>query len=110
MLCASSSTTRDEAPSGFGSSRSISPRELACKRGFCASRRATSAITRPSATAFGEARLDFGPGYRVYFAKSGRELVILLLGGDKSSQAKDIKQAKAFWAAQLKETKHGKKK
>jgi len=57
-----------------------------------------------------EARLVFGPGYRVYFGKSGRELVLLLLGGDKGSQRKDIKLAKASWATYLKETQHGSKK
>jgi putative addiction module killer protein len=41
-----------------------------------------------------ELRIHFGPGYRVYFAARGRALVILLCGGDKSSQAKDIKTAK----------------
>lgn len=46
-----------------------------------------------------EARLDFGPGYRIYFGKHGRELVLLLTGGDKSSQTKDIRRAKEFWAA-----------
>ncbi len=55
-----------------------------------------------------EARLDFGPGYRLYFGRRGRELVLLLLGGDKKSQTKDIKRAREFWAQYLKESKHGK--
>lgn len=39
-------------------------------------------------------RIHYGPGYRVYFVQRGRALVILLCGGDKSSQAGDIKTAK----------------
>jgi len=57
-----------------------------------------------------EARLAFGPGYRVYFGKAKDAVVLLLLGGDKGSQTKDIKQAKRYWASYVKETKHGKTK
>jgi putative addiction module killer protein len=41
-----------------------------------------------------ELRLDFGPGYRIYFVQRGDVLVILLCGGDKSTQARDIAKAK----------------
>lgn len=44
-----------------------------------------------------ELRVDFGPGYRVYFGQIGDAVVVLLCGGDKSSQAKDIKNANKFW-------------
>ncbi|HET8881784.1 MAG TPA: type II toxin-antitoxin system RelE/ParE family toxin [Solimonas sp.] len=43
-----------------------------------------------------EMKIDHGPGYRVYYTQRGSELVILLCGGDKSSQDKDIKRATAL--------------
>jgi putative addiction module killer protein len=47
----------------------------------------------------GEMRIDAGPGYRIYFARQGKTLYLLLLGGDKQSQRADIKLAKALWSA-----------
>ena len=48
---------------------------------------------RPVGEGVSELRIDYGPGYRVYFTKRGSKLVILLAGGDKSTQVTDIKIA-----------------
>ena len=45
-----------------------------------------------------ELRVNFGPGYRIYLGRDGQTVVILLCGGDKKSQRKDIQNALAFWA------------
>ncbi|EKT0983298.1 type II toxin-antitoxin system RelE/ParE family toxin [Salmonella enterica] len=50
--------------------------------------------SEPIGDGLNEARIHYGPGYRVYFMKQGNVVVVLLCGGDKSSQSKDIKQAK----------------
>jgi putative addiction module killer protein len=48
--------------------------------------------------AVGEYRIDWGPGYRIYLAKDGDKLIILLGGGSKQRQQGDIERAKAMWA------------
>lgn len=51
---------------------------------------------RPVGGSVSELRIDYGPGYRVYFVRRGLEVIILLAGGGKGSQAKDIEAAKAL--------------
>ena len=49
---------------------------------------------RPVGEGVSEMRIDYGPGYRVYYKQIGKEIVLLLCGGDKSTQEKDIVRAK----------------
>ena len=44
-----------------------------------------------------EFRIDYGPGYRVYYGRVGEKLILLLCGGSKKNQEKDIKLAKEYW-------------
>jgi putative addiction module killer protein len=50
----------------------------------------------PVGEAVSEMRIFYGPGYRVYFVQGGSELIVLLCGGDKSTQGADIEEAKAL--------------
>ena len=45
-----------------------------------------------------ELRIDYGPGYRLYFGRYSSMIIVLLIGGDKSSQRRDINQAKRYWS------------
>lgn len=56
---------------------------------------------RPLGTGLFEFKFDFGAGYRVYFAVDGDEIILLLIGGDKSSQRRDIEKARGYWTDYL---------
>jgi len=56
-----------------------------------------------------ELRIDYGPGYRVYFTWQGRDIVLLLIGGDKRTQSRDIEKAQTM-VEQMEEPQHGKTK
>lgn len=53
-----------------------------------------------------ELRIDHGPGYRVYYAQTGKKLLLLLIGGDKSKQQSDINKAVDYWKNWNRRTHH----
>ncbi|RKP53441.1 type II toxin-antitoxin system RelE/ParE family toxin [Pararobbsia silviterrae] len=53
--------------------------------------------SEPVGEGISEMRVDFGPGYRIYYAQRGRKIYLLICGGDKSTQTADIRRAKALW-------------
>lgn len=53
---------------------------------------------RPVGNGVSELRIDYGPGYRVYYLQQGQRLIVLLCGGNKASQRNDIEQAKQIAA------------
>lgn len=57
-------------------------------------RRGNLGDVRPVGEGVSELRIDYGPGYRIYIVRRGNELIILLCGGDKRTQAADIERAK----------------
>ena len=56
---------------------------------------------KPLGTGLFEFKLSFGAGYRVYFAIDGDKIILLLSGGDKGSQRKDIQKAREYWTDYL---------
>ena len=54
-------------------------------------------VVRALGDGVSELKIDYGPGYRVYYAMCGKTVVLLLIGGDKSTQRKDIATAKRYW-------------
>lgn len=56
---------------------------------------------KPVGQGISELRVDYGPGYRVYFVRSGEIVILLLCGGDKRTQERDIKLAKALAKAHM---------
>ena len=52
-----------------------------------------------------ELKIDVGPGFRIYYGRAGKAIVILLHGGDKKRQSEDVETAQGYWADYLRRTK-----
>ncbi len=53
--------------------------------------------SKPLGDGISELKIDYGPGYRVYYGQSGKFVILLLCGGDKDTQQKDFETAKDYW-------------
>ena len=53
--------------------------------------------SEPVGEGLSELKIDYGPGYRVYYGKESQDAYLLLCGGNKSTQSRDIKRAKTYW-------------
>jgi putative addiction module killer protein len=71
--------------------------DLDDKRAVARVRQGNLGDCKPVGEGVSELRVDYGPGYRVYFGQKGRTLVVLLCGGDKRTQDRDIRLARQFW-------------
>jgi len=63
--------------------------------------------SEPIGEGLSELRIHYGPGYRVYYGKESNQVYLLLCGGDKSTQPKDIRNAKAYWQDHKRRHPHG---
>jgi putative addiction module killer protein len=63
--------------------------------------------SEPIGEGLSELRIHYGPGYRVYYGKESNQVYLLLCGGDKSTQTKDIRNAKAYWQDHQRRHPHG---
>ena len=86
-----------------GPERRASPRENHCPHSAPIARQCD---VKPVGEGVSELRIDYGPGIRLYFVRRGTQLIILLCGGDKATQARDIETAKTM-AKQLKDENDG---
>ena len=83
-------------PPRAGAERARSQRRIACDDGTTGAPPCHFGDAERVGEVF-ELRIHVGPGYRVYYGREGDALVILLCGGDKGSQERDIERARAYW-------------
>jgi putative addiction module killer protein len=92
MVASPEKEARQSAPRTGANSISAAPEyPITAADGFLAR-------TRSLGQGLHELKIDYGPGYRIYFGRLGDDIVILLCGGDKSSQNADIRNARLYWA------------